>query len=232
MLFPLQRLHIENFRGFRDTTVDLHPRVTVFFGSNAAGKTSLLDALTIALGAYVKRVPRSESRDFARSGDLRVPWLDRPGVGERAQVEAPFSRISIIEDDEVVWEVSKYRSTQDRERSPESVGRRQLHAWLDPRVREALDAPAGATTPPIPLVASYGTERAVVEVPLRQRDFRGEFHRLAGLDRALKATTRFKAVFEWFYLMEDQERRGQQQRENFDYRLPALQWVRRAIARA
>lgn len=234
MLFPLQQLTITNFRGVRSAVVKLHPKVTVFFGANAAGKTTVLDGLTIALGAYVRRIPKSEGRDFAKSGDIRVPWKRRvlERDQERAGVEAPYARLSLLGGDGVAWDVTKYRSAQDRRGTPEAKGTRQLHEWLDPKVRAALDAPPGQTTPAIPLVASYGNERAVVEVPLRQRGFRKEFHRLAGLDQALKATTRFKSVFEWFYLMEDQERRGKEERKDFDYRLPALEWVRRAVAAA
>lgn len=232
MLFPLRQLEVTNFRGVQGAVVDLHPRVTVFFGENAAGKTTILDALAIALGAYVRRIPKSRGRDFAKSGDVRVPWKDRFLEQERAGVEAPYSRLGVVSHGGIAWDVTKYRSPQDRRGAPGPTGTRQLNEWLDPRVRAALDTPPGHPTPAIPLVASYGNERAVVEVPLRQRAFRKGFHRLEGLDQALTATTRFKAVFEWFYLMEDQERRSKEAHKDFNYRLPSLEWVRRAVAAA
>ncbi|MBI2570966.1 MAG: AAA family ATPase [Candidatus Schekmanbacteria bacterium] len=42
---PLHSVRIQNFRGIRDLTLKLHPRVTVLFGINASGKTSILDAI-------------------------------------------------------------------------------------------------------------------------------------------------------------------------------------------
>ncbi|MCL2824935.1 MAG: ATP-binding protein, partial [Polyangiaceae bacterium] len=53
VIAPLKSIHIENFRGIRDQTIELHPDVTVFFGPNASGKTTVLDAIAIGLGAIV-----------------------------------------------------------------------------------------------------------------------------------------------------------------------------------
>jgi predicted ATP-binding protein involved in virulence len=111
---------------------------------------------------------------------------------------------------------------------------KQLHDALDPLVQEALDAGdrTAATQRAIPLVAAYGTERAVVEVPLRKRDFKKELDRLGALDDSLRTNTRFKTVFEWFVVAEDEERRERERRKDFNYRHPTLEWIRGAVARA
>jgi DNA replication and repair protein RecF len=41
----VQRLRIRDLRNIRDATVDLHPGLNVFYGRNAQGKTSLLEAV-------------------------------------------------------------------------------------------------------------------------------------------------------------------------------------------
>jgi len=231
-VIPIQKVRITNFRGLRELELDLHPKVTVLFGANAAGKTSILDALAIGLGAIGARVPKAAGREFAKTGDIRVPWKDRPDVGERKGVECPYARVVIETASGLRWDVTKLRAVQDRKAAPPAAGTKALHELLDPLVSAALDSPPGALIEPIPLVAAYGTERAVVEVPLRERDFQREFHRLAGLDQSLRATTRFKAVFEWFRVMEDEERRERERRQQFSYVLPELEWVRRAVAKA
>jgi hypothetical protein len=58
LIAPIRSVRIQNFRSVRDLTIDLAPDVTVFFGVNAAGKTALLEALAIGLGAIVARVPK------------------------------------------------------------------------------------------------------------------------------------------------------------------------------
>ncbi|MDU9048367.1 MAG: AAA family ATPase [Candidatus Electrothrix sp. Rat3] len=46
----IQRLEIENFRGIREMLIDFHPRLNVFAGKNGVGKTTVLEALSKALG--------------------------------------------------------------------------------------------------------------------------------------------------------------------------------------
>lgn len=236
MIVPVRKLHIQNFRGIREASIELDPRVTVFFGSNAAGKTTVLDALAIGLGAIVERVPDAVGRDFAKSGDIRISGsmrrLDLFGGHSAVDETDGFARIGIVASDDVRWDVTKFRSQQDRAYVPSGWGRDVLRDWLDPRVLEALNTPPGQPTSVIPLVAAYSNQRAVVEVPLREKDFNRDFDRFGALDQALRANTRFKTVFEWFRVMEDEERRGMEQRRDFDYRLPALQWVRRAVGAA
>jgi recombinational DNA repair ATPase RecF len=41
----IDRLHIQNFKAFREQVFQFNPHFTVFIGDNAKGKTSVLDAL-------------------------------------------------------------------------------------------------------------------------------------------------------------------------------------------
>jgi hypothetical protein len=93
LIASIRSVRIQNFRSVRDLTIDLAPDVTVFFGVNAAGKTALLEALAIGLGAIVARVPKATGLSFANHGDIRVPWKDRPAVEETKGAERPFSRV-------------------------------------------------------------------------------------------------------------------------------------------
>ena len=52
----LTHLHVENFLGVRSASVDLARPITVFCGPNAAGKSSLRDAIALALTADLGRV--------------------------------------------------------------------------------------------------------------------------------------------------------------------------------
>lgn len=50
----LEQLRIQNYRCFGDLTIDLHPNLTVLIAPNGAGKTSVLDAASVALWPFVK----------------------------------------------------------------------------------------------------------------------------------------------------------------------------------
>ena len=229
---PLHSVRIESFRGIRDLELTLDPRVTVLCGNNAAGKTTVLDAIAIGLGAIVARIPQASGRSFAKSGgDLRVPYRDRPEVDERAGVPRPFAYVELQSASGLTWGVTKRRNAADRTRYKGQATVGSLHDILDLLVLDALDTPPGQSIRPIPLVAAYGTERAVVEVPMIERDFRTGFRRLDAFDESLVARTRFRTVFDWFQTMEDEERQREKRRD-FDYRLPEMQWVRLAVGNA
>ena len=51
----LSKLRLENFRCFVDLELELHPQLTVLVAENGQGKTTLLDAIRIALWPYVSR---------------------------------------------------------------------------------------------------------------------------------------------------------------------------------
>jgi predicted ATP-binding protein involved in virulence len=234
LISPIKTVHIENFRGIRDLTIDLDSHVTVFFGPNAVGKTTIMDALAIGLGAIVARFPKSQGRSFKKRGDIRIPWISRTDLGEKSGVECPFTRITLTASNGLSWDVHKLRSAAHDKLTTPSVGVKALHEALDPALRETLmasrdDAPIQS---PLPLVAAYGTERAMVAVPLRRRDFNEEFDRLSALHLSLDAVTRFKEVFEWFIVAEDEERREKERRQDFNYCYPALESVRMAIEKA
>lgn len=233
LLAPIERFRIENFRGVRDLSIELHEHVTVFFGVNAAGKTTLLDALAIGLGAYVARVPKARGLSFQKHGDIRMPWKTREKWNEKAAVECRYARITVTGQNQLEWDVHKLRWAADRAGGL-LIGVKQLHEKFDPLLRDALEAGEhnASTAPALPLVAAYGTERAVVALPLRKRDFQEDFHRLSALNGSLKTSTRFKSVFEWFVVAEDEERRERERRADFGYHHPPLEWVRNAVMRA
>ena len=52
----LERLHIRNFRGFGDLRIDSLGRINLVTGRNNAGKTTLLEAILLLVGAANARM--------------------------------------------------------------------------------------------------------------------------------------------------------------------------------
>jgi predicted ATP-binding protein involved in virulence len=48
----IDRLELRNFKKFAELDLSLHPQFTLLIGDNGAGKTSVLDALAVALGVW------------------------------------------------------------------------------------------------------------------------------------------------------------------------------------
>lgn len=79
-------LHISNFRGTRELEIAFEPDVTVIVGRNGAGKTSILDALAMAVG-----LSRSQSNDPSLSSvDFRPPASDVREGEDSARLDVEY----------------------------------------------------------------------------------------------------------------------------------------------
>ena len=198
----LERVEIENYRAIERMELPLRPQLTVLHGANAHGKTSVLSAIALGLGAITALLPDVSSIAFLNT-DLR---------GSRP------SRVGLRTVDGVEW----YRQRRGPRRT---TGRRQLRDALKP----VIDADReGRDTLDLPIVAFYDANRAAIDVPHRRRNFKTEFPRYAALEGALSPHITFREFFKWFYAMENEENR-KRARGDSGYRLPELTAVRSAI---
>ena len=67
----LQAVQLENFRSFEELHMEFHPELTVLVGANGSGKSAILDAVSLALGAYLSGFSGMPSNDFVLS-DVRL----------------------------------------------------------------------------------------------------------------------------------------------------------------
>jgi predicted ATP-binding protein involved in virulence len=228
----LERLHLRNFRCFEELTIDFGKRLTVIIAENGAGKTAVLDAIAIGFGRYLTKLPGIAGLT-TKDTDLRVV------EGERRE---PFMMLAwearTREDAPVVWASSRKRDGAVGAATIKKLLSDEHEAFLNRGLKELDDFTLGlvqadADKQPyfLPVIAYYGTNRAIREEVQRRRGFKKSFSRFDALTGALEPNSRFRAAFEWFNAMEDVERRERETRRDFDYQHPELSAVRMAIVR-
>jgi predicted ATP-binding protein involved in virulence len=228
----LERLHLKNFRCFDELSIEFGKRLTVIIAENGAGKTAILDAIAIGFGRYLTKLPGVAGRT-TKETDIRV------AQGERRE---PFMLLaweaSTREGTPLIWSGGRKRDGAVRasaikellSEEQESLFRRGLKE-LDEFTLSLVQAEAQNQAYFLPVIAYYGTNRAIREEVQRRRGFKKNFTRFDALSGALEPDSRFRAAFEWFNAMEDAERRERETRRDFDYQHPELQAVRSAIVR-
>ena len=81
----INNLAIKNFKKYADLTIDLHPQFTLLVGENGSGKTTILDALAVAMGIWLVEPPDPtlmNSRRKIEQNEIRLtPTLE----GDRLQ---------------------------------------------------------------------------------------------------------------------------------------------------
>ncbi|MBB5347001.1 AAA family ATPase [Desulfoprunum benzoelyticum] len=214
----LKHLTLENFRACEQLDLELGSRLTVLLGNNGSGKTSVLDSIAIGLGAVLTHLPSVSDITFRKQGDIR----------QQHNLLAPYTRIGLEMSSGLRWDRIQRRdkSQATAKAVPPATGLKTLESYLD----ETVINPLNAGQPfQLPMMAYYGVSRAVLEVPLRRKNFPKTHTRLEALSQALAAQSSFKLAFIWFYNKENEEHRLQKEQRSFEVTLPELDAVRRAI---
>jgi len=210
----LKRVEIENFRAIDHVELPLEasrvldPQLTVLHGDNANGKTSVLGAIAVGLGAISTLLPDVYGISFKDTDRRRG---------------AHYTRITLTSTDDISWDRSTGVLTRTAMASPLfrlTKIKEYVSQFTTKDTKEIAD---------LPIFAYYDTDRAVFDLPQRRRNFKNEFSRFEALDGALTAKISFRSVFEWFYAKQHEELIEQRNRRSFDYCLKDLDAVRRAI---
>lgn len=232
----LKTLRLINFRRFKGLhTLELHRNLTVLAANNGSGKTSLLDAIALAFGPFMTRLPKISGNSLVDNDVCMQREKDQPfalvGAETFASRDLEGSDSSI--DDSIAWDrikrldpsSSSIRKTQDKIAEYGYVVK--AHTDIN---READDLIAGVDSDAIfPIIAYYGPGRAVLDMPQRRRGFGKEFPRFHAFADALNPKTNFRKLFEYFYFLEDFERREKLEKKDFEYQNGQLMAVRKAI---
>ena len=215
----LERIKMENFRAKKNVALEFGHRLTLLMGTNGSGKTTILDGISIGLGAVLTYLPEVTGRSFKKSGDIRQ-------VNNKIE---PYSRIALETTSGLKWDriLRRDQSKTTSQLVPASYGVRELEHFLD---REVIDPLNEGIDYLLPLFVYYGVSRALLALPSSRKGFPKSHHRLEALVSALNADSRFKSAFIWFYNKENEEHRLQKEHRSFDVTLKELDAERTAIS--
>ena len=215
---------LQNFRGAADVSLQFNTRANVLLGANGAGKSTILDALSVLLSKMVARLRAQGQGHKINENDIRN-GLNQVSIASGA----------IIFGSNVSWGLSKLRQgirRQSKNRKYiesvyENMGGGLSKALKDiPSILEAQMDENGLVD--LPVIVHYPVHRAILEIPVRVRSKKHKFDQLSAYDGALGTGSGFRTFFEWFREREDLE--NELRLDEPEYRDRMLEAVRRAIA--
>ncbi len=213
----ITQLNLTHYRGANSLVLPLEPRLNVFFGTNGAGKSTVLDAAATLLSWLVARLKHERGAGSAIK-EINI-----------ANGKASTQLGIVCRDgaQEVAWRLVKARTGHG---SPESKSdfaslNEYLATW-----HQQISASKEIVN--LPLLVYYPINRAVLDIPLRIRQ-KHQFTIFSAYDDALTSAANFRTFFEWFREREDLENeqaRDVDEANGQRYQDSQLQAVRQALA--
>lgn len=188
----LKSLTIENFKGHEYCELKFEPGFNLLIGDNGTGKTSVLEAASVALGGFISGIDDVPTKHFSKD-DIRISAVSMGDGSFHRQYETPV-RVSCaadIDGEEFTWtrqkrSVKASRSTVE----PRDIGTYANQLARDPHaVLPVLNYQSAART--------WMQKREASE-----NVFRTDFNRTVGYKNCLDEASDAKTLLNWCAKME------------------------------
>ena len=207
----IEELEIHNFRGIEQLKLErLHPNMNIIVGINGAGKSSILDSISILLSWLLARLKSTSAKGiYPQEKDIRIGAKD------------PCS-LSIVLDDGTSWNICKARNySLKRAQTSCKTSLEGMYSLADKILSE------GNTGNSIPIFMYYPVERAIASAPVNLHRNKEEAAIWDVYRHALSGNADFRTLFEWYRRQEDIE--NENIRDSSSYRDKCLETIRKAI---
>jgi predicted ATP-binding protein involved in virulence len=207
-------LTLKNFRGFQDASLDLDRPLTVLFGINGSGKSSVLQALCCTIAQVLRRAYYTEIVSFPAS-NFTYPFVESEDI---ATGESSFLLESEVVDDNRAHIVRLYDLGYP---IPPDVLSKDRGPLLSKRYQIAI---------------FYSASRDVVKAHdvfrgLEPMNGNRKSHAVPAIEDSLvPGILKFRSLFQWFKEREDIENENKVAQQNLGLEDPQLAAVRRAVA--
>ena len=145
----IEKLIINNYKAVESTEIDLQPGINLLVGDNGVGKTSILEAIVVALGGLFMNVTGVQTKNIAKE-DIRISIDTLGDVATGVTYHTPVSiECQLRVGDEVYrWK----RSRVDLENSHTKIDNRDICKWMN-TITNQIDSI-------LPLLSFQSTARA------------------------------------------------------------------------
>ncbi|HEY4357559.1 MAG TPA: AAA family ATPase [Acidobacteriaceae bacterium] len=158
----IDRLKLTNYKGFAEREFTLHPYFNLFVGENAAGKTSILDALTLAMDSWFLGMKAGERSGSIKAHEVRfATHFYEDSVRFEPQYPSVVEAFGLVMGEQVSWTRDLAR-LEGRTSTGGAKDLTSISSEADRKVRNGLEVD-------LPLICSYGAERLWYETHHRDR---------------------------------------------------------------
>lgn len=204
----LNNIKISNYRCFKEAEIDFDEHTTLIVGKNGAGKTAILDAVAVAVSAFLLGIDSGVSRSISKD-DARYEFHDLDGTVD-PQHQFPVNIESTgdcLDNYNVKW----VRSLNSESGNTTVKEARELTNISKDTQKRIM---AGDKSLILPLISYYGTGRLYTQKK-EKKNIKSltEFKRQVGYVDCMAAESNEKLMLNWFQIqtlksLQEQQRTG------------------------
>lgn len=102
----IDRLLVENFKGFERREFAFHPQFNLVVGENGSGKSSVLDALAVAAGCWLRVIPGYGNRTIKPDEMRLIGFESGLGINWERQTPCIVQVTGSVQDQDIFWQRS------------------------------------------------------------------------------------------------------------------------------
>ncbi|MCB4744317.1 MAG: AAA family ATPase [Sulfurovum sp.] len=180
----IRKIKLENFRGFKKQSIELLPNINVFVGVNGAGKSTILDAVSISLSWLVEGIQKADSRG------MRIP-----DESIKNDTNSSSIYLEILEKNiKYSWQNIEFKRGHPADKKSNFYELDKLiHTYQTKYQNENI----------LPMIAYYPINRIAKGISGLDIFGHENIAQLDVYDNALGSKANFQAFFEWFRLQDD-----------------------------
>lgn len=199
----LQRITLHNFKCFEDISIDFNKKLTVIVGINGAGKTSILEGISIALSTMFTPLDGARGRGIDKSQARLKAYTMGSTSDVQPQYPVNVSATAVFGNNQIEWERS-LNTAKGSTTIKEAKDIISIAEEYQQRLR------SGDTTLVLPILAYYGTGRLWDYHREKQSDVFESSTRTNGYIDSVDGTANIKLMMNWFAKMTVQKYQNQE----------------------
>lgn len=190
----LKSLSIENFRQFKKIDIEFDDKLTVLVGNNGTGKSTILDASSIAVSTLTSAM-EGLTNFTIKKGDARYEYHR---IGDNIDVQPQYpvkiSAVGMIDGKEITWS----RSLNSSNGRCSISGAKALSLVAGEYLKRVR---SGDVSLILPIISYYGTGRLWNQHREKNKDVFKENNRLNGYIDSIDGAANDKLMKRWFQRM-------------------------------
>ena len=195
----ITKITLQNFRGFESFTASFHDKLSVIVGDNGAGKSSLLDALSVAVGTFLSGFDGLKATGITKDDAMNKCYDMGSVVDLQAQYPVVIGAAGDVDGCSILWtrELNGSTGSTTTAKAKDLIS---VASDYQNRIR------SGDKTLILPIISYYGTGRLWAQKKEKKSSSQIEqFSRLVGYTDCLAAESNDKLMMKWFEKMTIQE---------------------------